>query len=151
MSNTICTIGFSKKNLRRFVSLLQDNKVTKLIDTRLNNTSQLAGYSKKEDLEYILELHKIKYIHDSLLAPTKDILKDYKQKLITWEDYEKRYINLLKNRNIEGKIEEIIGYDNDTICLLCSEDKPHHCHRRLLAEFIKQHHNKTNIQIVHLV
>lgn len=146
MKTNICTIGFSKKNLRKFVELLESNNVEKLVDIRLNNTSQLAGYSKKDDLEYVMELRKIEYVHEPILAPTEDILKDYKNKKISWEDYEKRYKNLLKERKVEEIINGIIG--NKVICLLCSEEKPHHCHRRLLAEYIDQHLG--DVIIVHL-
>ncbi|WP_419883967.1 DUF488 family protein [Peribacillus sp. B-H-3] len=143
----VCTIGFSKKNLRQFVNLLKVNDVQRLVDTRLNNTSQLAGYSKKDDLEYVMELHNIDYIHEPSLAPTQDILKDYKKKQISWEKYEKEYIKLLKKRKIEERIDEIFG--NKTICLLCSEHEPHHCHRRLLAEYLKEH--RRDISIAHLI
>jgi uncharacterized protein (DUF488 family) len=147
MTIDLCTIGFSKKNLRRFVQLLESNKVEKLVDTRLNNTSQLAGYSKKDDLEYVMELKGIEYVHEPILAPTEDILKAYKNKKIAWEEYEKRYIDLLVERKIEEEINKIIG--NKTICLLCSEHKPHYCHRRLLAEYINNHHG--DIRIAHLI
>lgn len=148
MSNTICTIGFSKKSLRTFVQLLKDAGVTKLVDTRLNNTSQLAGFAKKNDLEYILELVKIKYEHEPLMAPTEDILKNYKKKKITWSQYEKAYLSLLNERNIISRVEtETKG---EVICYLCSEDKPNHCHRRLLAEYIQEKHSQKTI-IRHLV
>lgn len=146
MTSNLCTIGFSKKNLRKFIELLESNNVEKLVDTRLNNTSQLSGYSKKDDLEYVMELRNIEYVHEPILAPTDDILKSYKKKEITWETYEKRYIDLLIERNIKDKIGEIVG--NKTICLLCSEHKPHHCHRRLLAEYINKYCQEVNI--IHL-
>jgi uncharacterized protein (DUF488 family) len=144
--NEIYTIGFTQKNLRRFVTLLEENTVEKLVDTRINNSSQLAGYSKKDDLEYIMELRNIEYVHLPNLAPTQELLKDYKNKKISWEAYEKEYIQLLKQRKIEDSINEIV--DGKRICFLCSEHQPHHCHRRLLAEYIKQHHRDTGI--IHL-
>lgn len=146
MTIDLCTIGFSQKNLRKFVNLLESNGVVKLVDTRLNNTSQLSGYSKKEDLEYIMELRNIEYVHEPILAPTDDILKAYKKKEITWDTYEKRYLELLNERNIQEKIDEIV--DNKTICLLCSEHKPHNCHRRLLAEYISNY--RKDVKIIHL-
>ena len=136
MSEIICTIGFAKKSLRTFVQLLKDAKVTKLIDTRLNNTSQLAGFAKKDDLAYILELVGIKYVHDPLLAPTDSILKGYKKKEITWPQYEELYLQLLKDRNILNKVTNQLT--DEVACFLCSEDKPEHCHRRLLVEYIQQ-------------
>lgn len=136
MSEIICTIGFARKSLRTFVKLLKDAKVTKLIDTRLNNTSQLAGFAKKDDLAYILELVGIKYVHDPSLAPTDSILKGYKKKEITWSQYEELYLQLLKERNILKKVTDQMS--DEVVCFLCSEDKPKHCHRRLLAEYIQQ-------------
>jgi len=135
MPKIICTIGFSKKPLRKFVSLLQKAGVTKLIDTRLNNTSQLAGFAKKNDLAYILELVGIDYEHEPAMAPTEEILKGYKGKAITWISYEKSYVNLLENRNVLSLAsKQILG---DRVCYLCSEEKPDFCHRRLLAEYIQ--------------
>lgn len=148
MSNKMCTIGFSKKKLRVFIDLLQKAGVTKLIDTRLNNTSQLAGFSKKDDLSYILELVGINYIHEPLMAPTQEILKGYKEKEITWAEYENAYIHLLENRNILPQTEELIA--GETVCFLCSEEKPDYCHRRLLVEYLESHLTK-DIEIQHLV
>lgn len=94
----IYTIGFSKKNLKEFITRLKNAGVKKVIDVRLNNTSQLAGYAKKEDLEYVLGLVGIDYEHHPELAPTEDLLKSYKSKKITWQEYEKIYKNLLIQR-----------------------------------------------------
>lgn len=148
MSNTICTIGFSKKSLRNFISLLQEAKVTKLIDTRLNNTSQLSGFAKKMDIEYVLELVGIDYSHITEMAPTEKILKGYKNKKITWDQYEEEYNQLIVERNMLSIVEKQIP--NETICLLCSEETPHHCHRRLLAEYV-QKNSINDIVIKHLV
>lgn len=146
MITDLCTIGFSKKSLRKFIGLLQQANVTRLVDTRLNNTSQLSGYAKKGDLEFIMDLVDIAYVHDQSLAPTDDILKAYKKKEMNWDEYEKRYIDLLSKRKIENKIDEILA--DEVTCFLCSEDRPHNCHRRLLAEYLREH--KKNIGIVHL-
>ncbi|MDN3229515.1 DUF488 domain-containing protein [Priestia megaterium] len=144
----IATIGFSKKTLEQFLNLLKSSKTTCLIDTRLNNTSQLAGFAKKNDLKFILEeLVGIEYKHSLELAPTQDILTEFKSKVIDWHEYEKRYTALLKQRNIEKKINEIIeGHQN--ICFLCSEHQHHNCHRSLLADYIKE--TNPNVNIVHL-
>lgn len=147
MDNTICTIGFSKKSLQQFVELLKTSNVTRLVDTRLNNTSQLSGFAKKQDLRYVMKLVGISYVHDISLAPTEDILSAYKKKQLDWYEYENRYIELLRKRKIENNISEII--QDETTCFLCSEEKPHHCHRRLLAEYIQE--NKAGIKIIHLV
>jgi uncharacterized protein (DUF488 family) len=142
----ICTIGFSKKPLRKFVELLQKGKVTKLIDTRLNNTSQLSGFAKRDDLNFIMEMIGVEYVHDLSLSPTIDILNAYKKKNISWEDYEKLYLGLLEDRNIKDKVNELTG--DGVPCFLCSEDKPHHCHRRILAEYLQNF--GANIKIHHL-
>lgn len=146
MKKDIYTIGFSKKPLKKFVGFLQQANVTRLVDTRLNNTSQLSGYAKKADLDYILNLVGISYIHDQALAPTDDILKAYKKKEMTWDEYEKRYLDLLSNRKIESRIDDILA--DEVTCFLCSEDKPHNCHRRLLAEYLKEHDK--DIGVFHL-
>lgn len=129
----IYTIGFSKKNLKQFITRLQDAGVKKLIDVRLNNTSQLAGYAKKDDLEYVLNLVGIGYEHHPELAPTEELLKKYKKKQITWQDYEKEYNNILLQRDPLKSID--FRKQEGPFCLLCSEDKPEMCHRRLLAEY----------------
>lgn len=147
MKAKICTIGFAKKPLRTFVELLKRENVQVVIDTRLYNTSQLSGYAKKDDLAFILEILGIDYIHDPLLAPTEEILKAYKNKEMTWGDYEKKYTDLLKMRNVEQLHQELIA--KKTVCLLCSEHAPRHCHRRLLAEYLQRFYS--DIEIVHLM
>ncbi|MCJ7843286.1 DUF488 domain-containing protein [Lederbergia sp. NSJ-179] len=148
MPETLYTIGFAKKRLRTFVQLLKDAGVTKLVDTRLNNTSQLAGFAKKDDLEYILELVGVKYEHEPLLAPTDLILKNYKKKIITWSEYERAYLCLLEERRILTRVNEQIS--GEIVCFLCSEDKPDQCHRRLLVEYI-QKNIPQEITVQHLV
>lgn len=131
----IYTIGSSGKNAKSFFELLRKNNVSKLIDVRLHNTSHLAGYTKKNDLEYFLDkILSIKYIHLPILAPTDKILKDYKSGAIDWKDYETNYIDLMKSRNISSNLDNI---DFNKSCLLCSEQIPDHCHRRLAAEILK--------------
>ncbi|HWJ03556.1 MAG TPA: DUF488 domain-containing protein [Verrucomicrobiae bacterium] len=147
MSRKICTIGFGKKSLRKFIELLQRAGVTTLIDARLNNTSQLAGFAKKDDLEYIMELVGTKYIHDISLAPTQELMDGYKEKQINWETFTEKYLALLDERGIDKRVKEIIG--EEVPCFLCSEHKPEQCHRSLLAEYIKQHSDMA-IQIMHL-
>lgn len=141
------TIGFAQKKARVFFPLLKEAKITLLLDTRLNNVSQLAGFTKKDDLEYFTkEILKAKYKHSVECAPTKDILDDYKKGKITWAEYEKKYNALLEKRNIKELYPKLAG--NEIVCLLCSEPTPEHCHRRLLAEYLQRH--LENIQIVHL-
>lgn len=149
----LATIGFSKKTLKEFVELLRKSNVTCLVDTRLNNTSQLSGFAKKNDLSYILEeFLKIRYIHRIELAPTQDILSDFKNKVISWEEYAIRYKKLLSDRKVEENMNDYLSKDKEgATCFLCSEHKPHHCHRSLLVDYLKEHLNdKEEIKIVHL-
>ncbi|HUV79613.1 MAG TPA: DUF488 domain-containing protein [Candidatus Bathyarchaeia archaeon] len=140
------TIGFTKKSAKKFFEILKKNNVEKIIDIRLNNTSQLAGFTKMEDFKYFLnEIGDIKYIHMLDCAPTEDLLKNYKKRNITWNEYEKRYFDILEKRNILKDIDYSI-FNN--ACLLCSESSPKFCHRRLLAEYLAEH--KTEISIIHL-
>ena len=130
---------------KTFFTLLRKNGVKKLIDVRLNNVSQLAGFTKQDDLKYFLkELCRIEYYYGQL-APTEDILKRYKNKEISWEQYELEFNSLITKR----KIEAIISLDLLTdACLLCSEATAEHCHRRLLAEYFKKVYKRINI--IHL-
>ncbi len=130
------TIGFTQKNAEQFFETLLKAGVKCVIDTRLNNVSQLAGFTKQKDLKYFLsKLGGIKYVHLLDLAPTKDILDDYKKKRIKWTDYEEKFNSLITERKIEKKVyAELL----DSGCLLCSEAKPHYCHRRLVAEYLQQ-------------
>jgi len=132
------TIGFTKKSAKEFFELLTNNDIKKLIDIRLNNVSQLAGFSKGNDLKYFLkELCGIQYSHNVNLAPTKDILDDYKKKKITWSQYEKSFIDLLDHRNINDDLINYLEREIGGVCLLCSESTPENCHRRLVAEYIQ--------------
>lgn len=142
----LTTIGFSKKSLRTFATALQEHKVDLVIDTRLQNTSQLAGFAKKEDLSYILELLNIEYIHELSLAPTEELLKAIKSKEIPWGEFEKTFTDLLQERKVETKMNEWLG--DRVPCFLCSEEQPHHCHRKLVVEYLREFDPR--IEIVHL-
>ena len=142
----LSTIGFTKKSAHRFFDLLRQSGTKRIVDVRLNNASQLAGFAKKDDLAYFLsEICGMEYVHLPALAPTKEILDDYKKRKGDWKTYEDRFITLMRERRIEETIPKEIVADG---CLLCSEDKPHHCHRRLVAEYLKQHWG--NVEIAHL-
>jgi uncharacterized protein (DUF488 family) len=142
------TIGFTQKNARKFFNLLRDNNVKTIVDIRLNNTSQLAAFAKGEDLKFFLtEFCNIDYIHDTTFAPTEELLKDYKNKKVSWLDYEKEFDRIMEKRNIESYIAKNYA-DKDSICLLCSEALPNQCHRRLVAEIFKE--ALENVQIIHL-
>ena len=141
----IYTIGFTKKNAQKFETLRKSG-TKRVVDVRLNNVSQLAGFAKRDDLAYFLDqVCKIQYVHLPDLAPTQDMLDEYKKKGGDWDTYEKRFRDLMEKRRIEERVpKEVI----DEGCLLCSEDKPHHCHRRLVAEYLNQHWG--NVDIAHL-
>jgi len=141
------TIGFTKKTAEIFFGKLCDAGVKRVIDIRLNNVSQLAGFAKKDDLSYFLKtICAIEYVHVPELAPTQDILDGYKKHKGDWEVYEKKFMELMIKRAIENKLSREL-FDN--ACLLCSEDKPHHCHRRLVAEYLQSKWG--DIEITHIL
>lgn len=132
----IYTIGFTKKNAETFFNFIKSSRVSTLLDVRLNNVSQLAGFAKRDDLKFFLkELCNTDYIHMPELAPTKDILNAYKKDEISWEKYEDKFLNLMARRNIERSVKPAL-LDNG--CLLCSEHEPHFCHRRLVVEYLNE-------------
>lgn len=143
---TLTTIGFTKEPARRFFGLLRESGVKRVVDVRLNNWSQLSGFAKQEDLAWFLrEICGIEYVHVPSLAPTQELLSDYRKKRIDWDGYEVRFLDLMHER----KVEEIISPEIlDTGCLLCSEHQPHRCHRRLVAEYLNDHWG--GVQIKHL-
>ena len=131
---------------KEFFELLLKNNIKCVIDTRLNNKSQLAGFTKQDDFKYFLErIGNVKYTHILEWAPTEEILNSFKKKKINWEEYKNQYLALLRQRNIAKNID---FKEMDGACLLCSEEKPDYCHRRLLAEYLRDL-NK-DIKIVHL-
>jgi len=143
---TLYTIGSTKKSAREFFETLKENGVKTLFDIRLNNMSQLAGFTKKNDLEYFLkEICNIKYIYLDILAPTKDIMDDYKNKKIDREEFKRRYIELIESRKALEKINKNLL---DNACLLCSEAEAEDCHRSLASEYIAE--NYEGINVIHL-
>jgi uncharacterized protein (DUF488 family) len=130
------TIGFTKKSAERFFTSLESAGVQRLVDVRLNNISQLAGFTKKDDLRYFTRaICEIEYVHLPTLAPTQDILDTYKKLKGEWTTYEHQFLDLMRSRRIEETTpKEVL----DGACLLCSEEKPDHCHRRLVAEYLKE-------------
>jgi uncharacterized protein (DUF488 family) len=142
----IHTIGFTKKTAEEFFETLRASGALRLVDVRLNNVSQLAGFAKKQDLAYFLKkICGMDYVHMPLLAPTQDILDEYKKHKGDWQIYEQSFLSLMKERKIEHVSREILADG----CLLCSEDKPLHCHRRLVAEYFREHWG--DVEISHLV
>jgi len=131
----VFTIGFTKSSAESFFSRLKKAGVRKVIDVRLNNVSQLAGFAKRDDLRYFLrELCGADYEHMPFLAPTQEMLDAYKKQKGSWADYERQFLELLRRRRVEAAVHPD-SYDG--ACLLCSEDKPTHCHRRLVAEYLQ--------------
>jgi len=140
------TIGFTKKSAEEFFTILKTSGVKRLADVRLNNVSQLAGFTKKNDLRYFTKaICGIEYVHLCDLAPTKEILDAYKKHKGDWGLYERKFLELMRSRGIENRTpQELL----DGACLLCSEEKPEHCHRRLVAEYLQKCWN--DVEIRHL-
>ena len=132
----IFTIGFTKKTAAEFFRILRRHGIKRLIDVRLNNVSQLAGFAKREDLQFFLrELCGADYVHETLLAPTQALLDGYKKAKGSWEDYEKKFLQLMAERKIEERIERSL-FEVPAV-LLCSEPTPENCHRRLVVEYLQ--------------
>ena len=145
----IYTIGFTKKSAAEFFKALGSSGAKHLLDIRLNNTSQLAGFTKRNDLLYFLKhLVNMEYHEVPILAPEESILKEYRE-TGDWRKYEQRYLELIRHRNVEQHISPALIEEG--VVLLCSEAKPAHCHRRLAAEYlVKTITKNSNIKIVHL-
>jgi uncharacterized protein (DUF488 family) len=138
------TIGFTKKSALQFFETLRDAGVRRVVDVRLNNVSQLAGFTKKQDLAYFLEkIDAIGYVHAPLLAPTQDLLDSYKKHGGGWSKYEHGFLELMSQRKIDISWAPEM---RDSDCLLCSEEKPDHCHRRLVAEYLAAHVGGIEVQ-----
>ena len=131
----IYSIGFTKKTAEQFFSLLKSAGIRRLLDVRLNNISQLAGFAKRDDLRFFLrEICGAEYIHEPLLAPTQEILDEYKKNKGSWHEYEGKFQALMAERKIEEKLDQS-AFAAPTV-LLCSEVKPEQCHRRLVIEYL---------------
>ena len=139
----ISTIGFTKKTARKFFDLLKRSGAKRLIDVRLNNVSQLAGFAKRDDLAFFAkEICDVEYVHMPMLAPTQEMLDSYKKQRGDWREYEKQFLSLMESRKIEDRLSREQVSES---CLLCSEDTPHHCHRRLVAEYLREHWGSVDI------
>ena len=133
----VYSIGFTQKTAEQFFSILKNTGIRRLLDVRLNNVSQLAGFSKRDDLQYFLrELCGAEYRHEPLLAPTQEMLDAYKKHKGSWEEYERRFLALMAERKIEDSLEKS-SLVAPTV-LLCSEPTAEHCHRRLVLEYLQQ-------------
>lgn len=143
----IYSIGFTQRTAEQFFESLRGAGIRRLLDVRLNNTSQLAAFAKRDDLRYFLrEICQARYEHEPLLAPTQDILDAYKKNKGSWADYETRFLALLHQRKIAEKLRPE-SFDTPT-ALLCSEPTAEHCHRRLVMEYLAEQWG--NITHVHL-
>ncbi len=143
---TIFTIGFTRKSAEQFFRTLKEAGVKRVLDTRLGNHSQLAGFSKKPDLAYFLQvINQMEYCHTLMLAPSRELLQAYRRNPQDWSSYEAGFLALMRERQVE---QQFTPQDLDHTCLLCSEDKPHHCHRRLVAEYLQVKWG--NINLCHL-
>lgn len=142
----IFTIGFTKKSARTFFGLLKESGATSLVDVRLNNVSQLAGFAKRDDLEFFLkQLCGMSYSHVTSLAPTQPMLDAFKKRGGEWNVYEAAFLELMRERRIEEAIQpEVL----DNAVLLCSEEQPHHCHLRLVVEYLQRKWD--DVQVTHL-
>ena len=141
------TIGFTKTSAADFFGRLLDSGAKRVVDVRLNNVSQLAGFAKRDDLMYFLDkICRMDYVHVPDLAPTKEMLNAYRKEHRDWATYEGEFLALMSYRRIEemSTVKQALADG----CLLCSEDTPDHCHRRLVAEYLQQHWG--DFEIVHL-
>lgn len=133
----VYTIGFTQKTARKFFEALKQAGVERLLDVRLNNVSQLAGFAKRDDLAYFLQaIGGIEYRHELLLAPTQEMLDAYKKHKGDWAEYETRFLSLMRERQIETALDRAL-FAVPTV-LLCSELTSEHCHRRLVLEYLQE-------------
>lgn len=143
----IYSIGFTKRSAESFFEALREAEIEVLMDVRLRNESQLAGFTKKDDLAYFLRrLLHADYVHEQRLAPTEELLSAYRKRQIKWDEYETRFRSLIEERRIEKVLEKRI-FERRT-CLLCSEFTATHCHRRLVIEYLAEKWG--NVKAVHL-
>ena len=140
------TIGFTQKSAEAFFTALKTAGIRRLLDIRLNNVSQLAGFAKRDDLAYFLKaLCGIEYLARPDWAPTQDLLDRYRKKTLRWDAYEREFMEIIRERGIEGSIAPAML---DQACLLCSEPTAEHCHRRLVAEYLRN--RLGNVVLCHL-
>jgi uncharacterized protein (DUF488 family) len=143
----IATVGFAGHSAESFFSRLKVAGIEQIIDVRLNNISQLAGFAKRDDLRFFLnELCGASYTHELQLAPTESILKDYRKGIISWEQYRDGFLTLMRDRRVEQQLSQELFSTRSA--LLCSEHTPEKCHRRLVVEYLELHWGP--IEVLHL-
>lgn len=131
----IYTIGFTKKSAAQFFGALKDAGIEQLVDVRLNNVSQLAGFTKRDDLAFFMKsICRAGYIHEPLLAPSQEMLDRYRKQGGSWSEYELEFLALMASRHIEHEMERAL-FEPRTV-LLCSEPTPDRCHRRLVVDYL---------------
>jgi uncharacterized protein (DUF488 family) len=151
MQRLLCTIGFTGKTAEEFFALLQDAGVEQIIDIRQNRTGQLSGFSKHPDLSFFLKkIAGISYIHEPLLAPPPELLKNYRGNK-NWPDYEAAFLAVMKERGVPHKVDTSSW--GAKIALLCSEPGPEKCHRRLVADLLATHWREQRdiVELRHLI
>lgn len=143
----VFTIGFTKRSAANFFNAIRKAGIKRLLDVRLNNSSQLAAFAKKDDLAYFLEaICDAEYLHEPILAPSQEMLDAYKKHRGSWEEYEEQFLNLMQQRRIEENLDRSI-FEVPTI-LLCSEATAEHCHRRLVLKYLEK--KWTDLTVEHL-
>lgn len=143
----VFTIGFTQSSAAHFFGRLKAAGIRQVLDVRLNNTSQLAGFAKRDDLVFLVrELCSAAYKHEPLLAPTQALLDGYRKNGRTWAEYERQFRDLLALRQVEAHIDRT-QFAVPTV-LLCSEATAAQCHRRLALEYLQQHWG--DLEITHL-
>lgn len=148
MGMKIYTIGYTKKSAEEFFGALEEHGIERVVDVRLKNTSQLAGFTKKQDLEYFLDrISGIEYCHLDFLAPSAELMKVYKESGEDWDLYVREFSKLLSERQVLDRLDRQ-SFSEKQCCLLCSEPEADHCHRRLVAEHLKEAWSE--VEIVHL-
>lgn len=133
----VFTIGFTKRTAADFFGALRGAGVKRLVDIRLNNSSQLAGFTKRDDLPFFLrEICGAEYIHEPLLAPTQRMLDAYRKDKGSWQEYEQQFFELMAERKVEARLDHSLFEIPTT--LLCSEATADRCHRRLVLEYLRR-------------
>ncbi len=133
----VYTAGFTKRSAAGFFGALNDAGIRRLVDVRLNNSSQLAGFTKRDDLAFFLRaICNAEYRHEPLLAPTQQMLDDYKKRKGSWHEYERRFLDLMAERRVDERLSRDL-FAVPTV-LLCSEATPERCHRRLVCDYLRE-------------
>ncbi|HSP47838.1 MAG TPA: DUF488 domain-containing protein [Clostridiaceae bacterium] len=149
MTKTLYTIGFTKKSAEEFFTLLKENDIRMLLDIRLNNTNQLAGFTKQQDLEYFTRmLLGIPYVHDPRFAPQAETISTYRNGKGEFASFRKEFLETMEERGIRDVIREAYSSNLDHCCLLCSEKDADSCHRKIVAELMREVY--PDLEVIHL-